>query len=137
MSWVRVAWSIIANIFAIAIVLSLYNQFTAPFEVVVISLMGLLYTTIVGQRLHLLIILKDVGIVNDQKFLDLYILLKPDLASDYMKEIREVENNINRKTMVPVIISSIFLTVISIICGRLIPERPVAQIVVAARVGSW
>jgi hypothetical protein len=99
------------------VVLSLYAKFTEPFETAVISLIGLLYTTIVGQRLHLSLMMIDVGSAIDRKFLELQFLIDSKSALERSKAIRDAEQRMTDKTLFPLFVASAFLMVLAAICG--------------------
>jgi hypothetical protein len=107
MSWKQFAWSAAYNTFAIIVVLSLYAKFTEPFETAVISLIGLLYTTIVGQHLHVLLTMTGVALAIDKQFLELQRLIDPESAVERSKAIRDVEHRMTDKTLFPIFVAGV------------------------------
>ena len=112
--WLGYTWTIIVNLITIGVVFAIYDNVYASFEVIVVSLLILIYLSFKSFSMIYGKIITENAFAIDNEFKRIRKLLKEEPDEYEMEEIQEAKKKVD-KAMVKMYINAGFLFIIYLI----------------------
>jgi hypothetical protein len=89
-------WRVVSNLIQLLVVLYIFSKLKTPFEVIVVAVLGLIYTTVRTMGFGNFIAFTNLGKGLDQEFIRLRRLLGDQTVQEHEAEVSEQNKRLKR-----------------------------------------